>query len=429
MTATRQPFTATRRRVLGLAMLATGVMAVSARGATPAPPRIVVLGGGAGGAVAARTAKRLGGEAVSVTLVEAAPSYVTCFFSNWVIAGLRAMEDITHGYAGLAADGIAVVHGRAEAIDRDARAIRLATGETIPYDRLILAPGIALRHEAVPGYSEAAALTMPHAWKAGPQTTLLRSRLEALGPTASIVMLVPPNPYRCPPGPYERAALMAHRLKATGRAGARLTILDAKETFSKQALFQEGWERHTPGMVQWLPPSVHGGILSVDPATNSVETGLDVFSGDLITVIPPQQAAPIAVDAGLADPDGWCPVVPAAMRSPMDSFVHVIGDAAKAGEMPKSAFAAASQGRVAAVAVLADLLGWPRPEPRYFNTCWSLIAPDDGVKVGALYGEKAGGIATVKGFVSQPGEPAAERRRAVDEAENWYAAITAEMFG
>ncbi|WP_181707849.1 NAD(P)/FAD-dependent oxidoreductase [Chthonobacter rhizosphaerae] len=420
--------TITRRRLLELAIVGSGLLAGAGPGRS-AVPRLVVVGGGPGGAVAARTASRLGGDRVHVTLVEANPTYVSCFFSNWVVAGLRTMADITHRPAQAGEHGIDVVTARVEAIDREGKALRLSDGSRVPYDRLILSPGVDFRFDTVAGYSVEAAERMPHAWKAGPQTELLIRRLAALDQGASVVMVVPPNPYRCPPGPYERAALMAHVLKTSGRGDARITILDAKESFPKQALFQEGWERHYPGMIQWLPPSVHGGLRAVEPAGTAVETEFDRFDGDLVSVIPPQKAGALALDAGLGDADGWCPVEAASMRAKADPSIQVIGDAARAGEMPKSAFAAASQGRVAAVAALADLLGGPRPEPRYFNTCWSLIAPGDAVKVGALYGIAEGAIKSVQGFVSQPGESAEVRRVSAEEAEAWHAAILADMIG
>lgn len=418
--------TLTRRGFLAAATATAASLAAPAFAA--ATPHVVIVGGGAGGATAAGFIRRLAGDRVRVTLVEPSATYITCFFSNWVIGGLRTMADITHDYTRLPASGIAVVQARASRIDRDARSVVLDDGTAIAYDRLILSPGIDLRYDALSGYTEAASEIMPHAWKAGPQTELLKRRLDAVKDGGSIVMLAPANPYRCPPGPYERVSLMAHVLKSTGRTKARITVLDAKEKFSKQALFQEAWEQLYPGMVEWLPPSVHGGVERVDPAGSSVVAGLDTFKADLVNVIPPQHAGAIARTSDLAK-DGWCPVDAASMRSALDANIFVIGDAASAGEMPKSAFSANSQAKVAGANVLADLLDWPRPDPRFFNTCWSLLGPDDGVKVGALYAPKDGAIASASGFLSAPGETAEEHRRSAAEAEAWYASITAEMFG
>jgi sulfide dehydrogenase [flavocytochrome c] flavoprotein subunit len=416
-----------RRDVLALTALGLGVLAMPARAFAQAVPKIVILGGGAGGATAAGLVRRFGGPRVEITLIEQNPAYVTCFFSNWVLGGLRTMADITHGYERLTGAGIRLVTARAESIDRDGKAVVMADGSRVPYDRLILSPGVDFDFGFLPGYGEDAIEAMPHAWKAGPQTELLKARLDGLSDGATIVMTVPNNPYRCPPGPYERVSMFAHVLKAKGHKRSKIVVLDGKEKFSKQALFQEGWEAHYPGMVEWLPPTVHGGLESADPATGTIKTALDSFKGDLVNVIPPQRAGAIA--AGLAGEDGWCAVAPRSFASKLDPAIHVLGDAAKAGEMPKSAFAANSQGKFVAIRVLADLVGRQESEPLLFNTCWSLIAPDDGVKVGALYTEKDGAIAAKTSFVSQPGEPAEERRRSVAEAEAWYAAIVTDMFG
>jgi sulfide dehydrogenase [flavocytochrome c] flavoprotein subunit len=418
-----------RRTLLQLSALGLGALAVPARAFAQAVPKIVVLGGGAGGATAAGLVRRFGGPRVEITLIEQNAAYVTCFFSNWVLGGLRSMADITHGYDRLAASGIKIVNARADAVDREGKAVVLADGTRVPYDRLILSPGVDFDFGFLPGYGQDAIEVMPHAWKAGPQTELLKARLDALSDGATIVMTVPDNPYRCPPGPYERVSMFAHALKARGHARSKIVVLDGKEKFSKQALFQEGWEAHYPGMVEWLPPSVHGGLQSADPAAGTITTALDSFRGDLVNVIPPQRAGAVAVAAGLADDKGWCAVLPGTFQSKADPSVYVIGDAAKAGEMPKSAFSANSQGKLAAMRVLVELVGRETSDPLLFNTCWSLIAPDDGVKVGALYGEKDGAIVAKTPFVSQPGEPAEERRRSVAEAEAWYAAITADMFG
>lgn len=414
-----------RRSVLaGGALLGTMLAAPAlAKGVA----RVVVLGGGAGGASAARALKRLGGDRVAVTLIDQSATYTTCFFSNWVIAGLRSVDDIRHGYDRLAAEGVSFVPARAEAIDRDEGTVVLSDKTRIAYDRLVVSPGISFDYAGLPGFSEAASEAMPHAWKAGPQTVELKRRLDALEDGQSILMVVPGNPYRCPPGPYERASLMAHVLATTGRKRSRITILDAKEKFSKQALFMDAWERLTPGMIEWLPPSVHGGITGIEEG--KVLTGLDDFAADFTSVIPPQKAGVIALSAGLADESGWCPVAADSLRSPKDERIFVIGDASAAGEMPKSATSANSQAKLAAVQILADLLDVPRPAPRLFNTCWSLVAPGNAVKVGALYRPRDGKIAAEHAFVSEPAEPPAARERSAVEAEDWYRAITADMFG
>jgi len=393
-------------------------------------PRVVVLGGGAGGGTAARQIAKDSAGAIDVTLIEQNARYTTCFFSNLYLGGYRDFESITHGYDKLASGyGIKVVNARAAAVDREARQVVMADGSKIPYDRLVLSPGIELIWDSVPGYSEAASETMPHAWKAGPQTQLLKAKLDAVENGQQIVMVAPPNPYRCPPGPYERASMMAHVLKAKGLTDAKIVILDPKPKFSKQGLFSEGWEKYYPGMVEWYGPDVHGGIKGVDPATGSVATDFDTFKGVLVNVIPAQRAGAIAGDAGLTDASGFCPIDPASMRSKADDAIFVIGDACIAGDMPKSAFSANSQAKVAAMIVRGDLTGSRTFPARYSNTCWSLIDTDDGVKVGAQYAATDAKIASTSSFVSSTGETPEIRHGNYQESVGWYESITADIFG
>jgi NADPH-dependent 2,4-dienoyl-CoA reductase/sulfur reductase-like enzyme len=297
------------------------------------------------------------------------------------------------------------------------------------YDRLVVAPGIDLRFDSVPGYSEDAAEVMPHAWKAGPQTQLLKKQLDALADGSLIVMVAPPNPYRCPPGPYERVSMMAHVLKAKGHKTSRIVVLDSKDSFSKQGLFQEGWERHYPGMVEWQDPKMHGGIKGVDASAMTVRTDLETYKAALVNVIPAQMAGKIARDAGLANQTGWCPVDPASMKSASDPNVYVVGDACIPGDMPKSAFSANSQAKVAAMMVRGELAQARTFPARYTNTCWSLIETDDTVKVGGAYEAKDGKIAAVSTFVSQKGETPEVRRQTQAENMGWYAGFTADVFG
>ncbi|ADZ71126.1 NAD(P)/FAD-dependent oxidoreductase [Polymorphum gilvum] len=419
------------RRTFGLlagASAATLAMPYYAR--AQGAPRVVVIGGGAGGATAARYIAKDAGDAINVTLIEANPQYVTCFFSNLYIGDFRSFDSITHGYDTLASNyGITVVNGYAQTIDREAKTVAMADGSKVPYDRLIVAPGIDMIWDSVPGYSEAAAEKMPHAWKAGPQTQLLKAKLDAIEKGQQIVMVAPPNPYRCPPGPYERISMFAHVLKAKGFTDNKIIIIDPKQTFSKQALFQEGWEKHYPGMVEWYGPDVHGGLKSVDPDTGEVETDLDTFKGALVNVIPAQKAGTIAASAGLTNEGGFCPIDPFTMRSKADETIYVIGDASIAGDMPKSAFSANSQAKVAAMAIRGELTGSKVFPARYSNTCWSLIETDDGVKVGAQYEPNDEKIASTSSFISQTGEDAALRKTTYEESIGWYSGITADIFG
>jgi sulfide dehydrogenase [flavocytochrome c] flavoprotein chain len=426
MTITRRQFA----QVAGATALTWGLSSRSRALFGQGKPQAVVIGGGAGGATAARYIAKDSKGAVEVTLIEPQKQFSTCFFSNLYLGGFRPFESITFGYDALAREhGIKLVAAAAGSVDRAARQVTLGDGSKLAYDRLIVAPGIDLKWDSVPGYSEDAAKVMPHAWKAGEQTRLLKAKLNALKDGEVIVMVCPPNPYRCPPGPYERVSMMAHALKTTGRTKSKIIVLDPKDKFSKQALFQEGWEKHYPGMVEWLEPKMHGGIKSVDPADGSVKTDLDTFKGALVNVIPAQKAGDIAAKAGLTDDKGWCPIKAESMQSAMDDNVYVLGDASIAGQMPKSAFSANSQAKVVALSVRAALAGAQAFPPRYSNTCWSLIETDDGVKVGARYEPKDGKIAEVEPFVSKTGEDAATRKQTAEEGVGWYAGITKDIFG
>lgn len=395
-----------------------------------AKPRVVVIGGGAGGATAARYLAKDSNGALAVTLVEENEVYHTCFHSNLYLGGFKSYDEITHRYDALTGRyGIALARTRAMRIDRDKREVVLADGQRLPYDRLVVSPGIDLKYDSVPGWSKAAEEAMPHGWKPGPQTQLIKRMLDAVPNGGTIVMIAPPNPYRCPPGPYERASMFAHVLKSTGRGDARIVILDPKESFSKQGVFQEGWEKYFGTMIEWLGPKVHEGVKSVDPATNTVVTGFETYRDcAFVNVVPAQMAGEIARSAGLAPEGGYCAIDPMTMKSTTDANIHVLGDACIAGDMPKSAFAANSQAKVAAMTIRAELTGARSFPPRYLNTCWSLIETDDAIKVGGRYEPRDGRIAAIETFVSQDGEAVDLRRQNQAENLSWYAAITADMF-
>jgi NADPH-dependent 2,4-dienoyl-CoA reductase/sulfur reductase-like enzyme len=418
-----------RRTFLGGvgAIAATSGLAMPAL--AQAKPRVVVVGGGPGGATLARYVAKDSAGAIEVTLVEPLKQFVTCFHSNLYLGGFRTFESITHSYDALASKhGVKLAHQMAAGIDRDKKTVRLADGTQLSYDRLAVAPGIDIKFDAVPGYSEAASEAMPHAWKPGPQTQLLKRQLDALEDGATIVMIAPPNPYRCPPGPYERVSMMAHVLKAKGHKKSRIIVIDPKENFSKQGLFQEGWEKHYPGTVEWQDPKMHGGIKGVDPKAMTVTTDLATYRASLANVIPAQMAGKVARDAGLANASGFCPIDPASMKSANDPNVYVIGDACIPGDMPKSAFSANSQAKVAAMTIRGELTKSQTFPARYTNTCWSLIETDDTVKVGGRYEAKDGKIAAVETFISKTGESADLRRQTQQENMGWYSGIVADIF-
>ncbi len=390
-------------------------------------PRVVVIGGGSGGATAARYIAKDSKGAIDVTLVEPTRSYFTCYFSNLYIGGFTDLEDISHTYGTLAAKyGINVVHDWAVDVDRDSKTVSLAGGAVLPYDKLILSPGIDFVEDAVPGWSVAEQNKMPHAYKAGSQSELLKAQIMAMPEGGRFAMVAPPNPYRCPPGPYERISMVAHVLSQVNPT-AKILVADPKPKFSKQALFEEGWQRHYSGMIERIGPDFGGENVSVDTDAMTIDIDGIVEKVDVCNVIPAQKAGRIADMAGVTD-GRWAPVNAADLSSTVDPDVHVLGDAAAQGDMPKSGFAANSQAKVCAMAVRGALTGSKVFPAKFTNTCWSLIAEDDGVKVGATYEATEEKIAKVDGFISQTGEDAATRKATYEESVGWYSGITTDMF-
>ena len=237
---------------------------------------------------------------------------------------------------------------------------------------------------------------MPHAWKAGEQTVLLRRQLEAMADGGTVVISAPANPFRCPPGPYERASLIAYYLK-TAKPRSKLIVLDAKDSFSKQRLFQAAWQQLYPGLIEWVSLSNGGKVTSVDPASRTLVTDFASYKADVANVIPPQRAGHIAEVAGVSDATGWCPIDPITFESRLQPGIHVIGDAAIAGAMPKSAFAANAQAKVCAAAVAALLNDEPPSPPKLINTCYSLVAPDYGISIAGVYHPVDGQLVDVQG--------------------------------
>jgi len=391
-------------------------------------PRVVVVGGGAGGATAARYIAKDSKGAIDVTLVEPTRSYYTCFFSNLYIGGFRTLDSIGHSYGNLATEyGINVVHDWAVGIDRGAKTVTLAGGSTLNYDRLILSPGIDFIDGSVEGWSINAQNKMPHAYKAGSQTELLKAQIEAMPQGGVFAMVAPPNPYRCPPGPYERISMTAHLLKAKNPT-AKIIVADPKPKFSKMGLFQEGWGNHYSGMIDWIGSEFGGGNVSVDPDAMTVTIDGEVTKVDACNVIPAMKAGRICEIAGITD-GNWAPVSGHTMQSRIDENIHVLGDASAQGDMPKSGYSANSQAKVAAMAVRGALTGSKVFPAKFSNTCWSLIDTNDGVKVGATYEATDEKIAKIDGFVSKTGEAADLRKATYEESIGWYSGITADMFG
>lgn len=412
-----------RRRVLqvGLAGLAFPSLA---RAATP---RIVVVGGGFAGAMAART---LAARGFDVKLIEPNATYTACPMSNAVIGGFRPMDAQYFSYRRLVASGVRVVTQTAQGIDSAKREVILSDGVRLPYEKLVIAPGIDLRFDALPGYDEQAAGIMPHAWKAGPQTLLLRQQLEAMPDGGLIGMVIPATPYRCPPGPYERASLIAHYLK-TRKPKSKLILFDAKDSFSKQKLFQAAWERLYPGLIEWVPLSQGGKVIEVIPSERVIVTEFGRQKVDVGNVIPPQRAGAVVQSAGLADRSGWCPVRATTFESTLMSNAYVIGDAAIMGTMPKSAFAAHVQAIACAAAIDASLQSEGLPPFKLINACYSLISPDEAISVTGVYQARNDRLVDVEGSggVSAADLSADGRAMEARYAEDWFNRVTWQTYG
>src|ERR1700716_2323089 len=418
----------TRRNVV------RGIAASAASFAFPSPSnaqsvaRIVVIGGGFGGASCARALRQIDPRLL-VTLIEPHRTFTACPFSNEVIAGLREIETQQFTYDRIVAEGVTVIAQAAVRIDPQTRAVGLADGTTLAYDRLVLAPGIDLRFDALPGYDEAAAAKMPHAWKAGEQTLLLRKQIEAMDDGGLVALAVPAAPLRCPPAPYERASLIAHYLKSR-KPRSKILILDAKDAFPQQRLFENAWKELYQGMIERVSLSQGGRVTSVDPATNTIVTDFGNYAAGVANVIPPQKAGRIAEIAGTVDNTGWCPIDPMTFASTLVPDIHVIGDACMGGGIPKSASAANAQGKACAQAVANLIAGAPPAIPRLEGACYNTVAPGYALSLSGIYQPKDGMFAEVEGGdTSAVDAPREVRMLEAESAQSWYKTITVEAFG
>jgi sulfide dehydrogenase [flavocytochrome c] flavoprotein chain len=393
--------------------------------------RAVVIGGGFAGATCARFIKRIDPR-ITVTLVEANSTFTACPFSNGVIVGLRDLRAQQFGYDKVAADQVVLQMAPATAVDAQARTVTLGNGTSLPYDRLVLAPGIDIRWDGLPGYTEAAAERMPHAWKAGEQTLLLRRQLEAMEDGGVVAIAVPATPYRCPPAPYERASLIAHYLKAH-KPRSKILILDAKDTIPQQRLFEHAWKAFYSGMIERIALSDGGRVVAVEPATNTLVTEFGNHDVQVANVIPPQRAGNIANLAGAADKTGWCPIDPATFASKLVPNIHVIGDAIIGGSVPKSASAAHGEGKACAAIVASLIAGKPPESPTFEGICYDTVAPGYAFFMSGSYHPRDDNFAEIpgSGFTSPINGHGLDevRKREADQAQAWFNKITVETFG
>ena len=390
--------------------------------AAVARARVVVIGGGYGGATAARHIAQAD-RAIEVTLVEPAQAFVSCPLSNLVLGGSRTMQDITRGYDGLRKHGVRVVHDRAVAVEAEKHAVRLAGGAPLPYDRLVVSPGIDFMLDELEGFAAAEGRVL-HAWKAGPQTVALRGQLEAMPEGGVYVLSVPMLPYRCPPAPYERACQVAAYFKRA-KPRAKVIVLDAnQEITSEAAHFQRAWDDLYRGVVDYRPNST---VTGVEPG--AARTDFETVKGDVLNIVPPQRAGDIAAQAGLITHNKrWCDVDWRTMESTAVPGVHVLGDATlPASAMPKSGHMAHDQARVCAAAIVALLNDRPpQPAPQMTSLCYSFVSPSEAVRLASTHRYDA----AQKTMVQVKGSVSVSKMRSEQEASNafrWARELWADM--
>jgi sulfide dehydrogenase [flavocytochrome c] flavoprotein chain len=424
MTLDRRSFIKFLGGASGAAIAGAPMIAAAAEIMPKKGRRVVVVGGGYGGTIAAKYLRMLD-KSIEVVLVERNDHFVSCPFSNLYIGGiLKDMNPLTIKYDKLVKNhGIKFLQAEVTAIDPAAKKVVTSKGE-LSYDKLVLSPGIDFRTEELEGYDAATTPdVMPHAWKAGPQTVLLRKQLEAMKDGGTVVMTIPLAPYRCPPGPYERISMIAHYLKAN-KPKSKIIALDGNpDITSKAGLFRKGWAKYYEGMIDYRKSQK---VTVVKPKDMAVLVeGLDEVKGDVVNVIPPQKAGMIAAKTGLVGEDKkWCPVDATTFESTLHKDIHVIGDASIAGAMPKSGYSANSEAKVCAMNIVALMNGKETTELSGINTCYSYLSDKEAVSVAAVYAVKEGKIIAVpnSGGVS----PDLSELEAI-YAESWLKNILTEM--
>jgi NADPH-dependent 2,4-dienoyl-CoA reductase/sulfur reductase-like enzyme len=412
-----------RRIFLGAASIAAAA-AIAPNIARGAKPRVVIVGGGFGGSACALALRR-GDASLDVTLIDPLARYITCPMSSEVIVGARALDTLAIARDSLARAGVRFVHARANALDADARMLRLEDGSRVPFDACVVAPGIRFLWNTPEGYDEAASQQMPHAWEAGAQTTRLAELLRAMDDGGTFAISVPAGLMRCPPGPYERASLVAEFL-AKYKPRSKVLIFDANNRFPRQEAFTAAWKELYRDRIEWIPVTEGGAVERVDVRVNILHTSSGAHRVAVANVIPPQAPGAFALGAGLASGHGWCPVDPMTFESTRVPCVHVIGDACIADAMPKAASAALSQAQQCAAAIVARFSNRSIPMPALDSVCYSAISLDRSLAIHARFRvEDAHVVAEAAAGNAQPAISAAEREASIA----WYRSIRSSAFG
>jgi len=420
------------RRTLLQGLMASAMVPMTAAAAgSRRKARVIVIGAGFGGATCAKTLRQLS-TSIDVLLIEARDRYCTGPFTNLAITGLRTVDSITRRTADIGkAHGVRTVVDEVIALDPVAKSVTTASGQHYTADRIVVSPGVAMHWGPIAGLDAGNSGAMPHAWLGDTQLLNLRDRLDAVPDGGVILIGSPPNPYRCPPGPYERAGLIADHLQKTGRKRCKILIADAKDDFTKRALFLLEWDNRYGAMIEWLPRAKGGEVVRVDVTTGEVwlRDANTSIGTHLSSIVPPQQAAAIAAKGDLVDESGWCPIEPTTFESTRHANIHVLGDASVAAPMPKSAFAANTQAKLCASVIVAAFEGREAPVARFVNTCYSLVAEDAAISVSGFYSAANGRISVISDGVSPLSGSAELRQQEAAQARDWYESITTDSFG
>jgi sulfide dehydrogenase [flavocytochrome c] flavoprotein subunit len=390
---------------------------------------VVVIGGGFAGCTFSKYLSRAY-SAAQITLVEPGTSFTTCVFSNEVVAGLNTLKNLTVTYDKLVANyNIQHLATSAKSIDPVAHKVQLASGDTLPYDKLVMAPGMVYRFDTIPGWSKKVAKQWPVAWHAGPETTKLENQLASMTSGGTAIITVPPMPYRCPPAPYERASLFAWYFTQNNPT-AKVLMLDSNDTFAMQALFEEGWANLYPGMVTRISGPDGGAVESVDSNAMTVTCSAGTFHGDLINIIPPQKSGSLAEATGLTDDTLWCPVDDLTFASRLVADIHVVGDSAESG-LPKSATSGNAGAKIAALAMAETFLGNKPTDPVFINTCYARMAPDYSIGIVDVFGLDANGNIKLRhkatGTTPLNASLSYHKEEAI-VADKWYRSLISDTF-
>jgi len=417
----RQFLTCIANRSLALSLLSLKPVFASSR---RAKANIIIGGGGIGGTSAARTLAQLAPHH-NITLIDPSSTVTSCVGSNLVLSGNQPFSSIQHTRRHLGS--IQHIRATIEAIDHDHRSVFLSNGSKLSYDRLILSPGIDFIWSGIDGYNELISEIHPHAWRAGPQTLMLRKQIAEMPKQGTVILSVPDNPYRCPPGPYERASLIAdyftrHKMRA------KIIIIDAKTKFSKQAGFERAWSELYPNMIEWHSSETEGRLEYIDARKKKIGTEFNRYRGDVLNIIPAQKASELTQRAHLTDASGWCPVDPQNFASTLIPNVFVIGDAASVSPMPKSAFSAHTQAQVCAVSVLNDLEGFKSSNQPMINHCYSFLSENQAISITGVYAYDADAHVLKTRSIGESTNTDDWTKEA-DFAKSWYGTFMREVFG